>query len=885
MRINFNINYHTAFGENIAVEITNKADGETFLLALRYGSIDRWHLSAELPMQDFVYRYGVTDINGNVLREEIPYHHLEVPNGYKEISVFDVWNKKNFPENYLTNKIQRINLAERRYSAPTLAPDSTHVFKMQVPLYDPGDKLYLIGNLPELGAWDLTKALEMAPTSPSDWQVSVKLPADTLAEYKYIVRRGDGDMVYESGNNRVMMPLPVKSGALNVIHDHYFKFPAELLWRAGGVAIPVFSLRSEKGYGIGEFSDLMLLADWAQEAGLQVLQVLPINDTTANYTWTDSYPYAAISVYALHPIYLSIDRLDFPLTGEDPEEYKQQRTLLNQLETVDYENVIVDKWKYVRKIFAANKDEILADRDFKTFIDKNADWLKPYTTFCMLRDQYQTAEFSSWRILPHYKKERAEIVFRPDNPRFADAMVHCWVQYQLDKQLKAAVDYAHSKNIVLKGDLPIGVYRHSVEAWTEPELFGMDFQAGAPPDEFTDLGQNWGFPTYNWEVMKKDGYRWWKRRFASLEQYFDALRIDHILGFFRIWRMPMSAVQGILGYFYPAVPVTIQEFHDRGIPFRSDRYCKPYLTEPILRAELGEHFEAAVQKFFEPTFDEHYQFAADFNTQRKIVDHFIRFPEESGLQDRLLSLAANVLFILEETEFGQVYHPRFNQFKTSSYHSLPDGEKAKLYDQYIDYFYRRQDGLWRNSAMEKLPVLLASTDMLICGEDLGLVPDSVPQVMDELGITALKVQRSPKEDVPFYNPAHAGYLNVVTVSSHDSSTLRQWWHEDRALIQDYYNRQLGCNGIAPENLSPELAEVILQQHLHTDAMLAIFPIQEFLATDERLRREDADAERINIPAVFPHYWRYRMHLPLEELIGEKDFNAKIKGWMEASGRI
>jgi 4-alpha-glucanotransferase len=181
-------------------------------------------------------------------------------------------------------------------------------------------------------------------------------------------------------------------------------------------------------------------------------------------------------------------------------------------------------------------------------------------------------------------------------------------------------------------------------------------------------------------------------------------------------------------------------------------------------------------------------------------------------------------------------------------------------------------------------MILNATDMLICGEDLGLVPDCVPQIMDELAITALKVQRMPSENIPWYNPKSAGYMNVVTASSHDSSTLRQWWHEDRNLTQQYFNQQLGQSGTAPWNLEPELAEIIMKQHLYNNSMLAIFPIQEFLATDRELSNPNMDEERINNPAVFPHFWRYRMHLDVESLLNKNGFNQKISQWVQDSNR-
>ncbi|WP_232815813.1 4-alpha-glucanotransferase [Chryseobacterium capnotolerans] len=279
-----------------------------------------------------------------------------------------------------------------------------------------------------------------------------------------------------------------------------------------------------------------------------------------------------------------------------------------------------------------------------------------------------------------------------------------------------------------------------------------------------------------------------------------------------------------------------------------------------------------------------YSFKEEFDTQRKLVDFFKKKPH-GPLEEKLISLCANVLFLPEERKGETVYHPRFNVYNTESYQYLSESEQKSIYDLYHDYFFRRQDHLWYEKAMEKLPMILNATKMLICGEDLGMVPACVPVVMDELAIIALKVQRMPAENISFYDPRYANYMNVVTASSHDSSTLRQWWKEDSGLTQRYFNQQLVQYGKAPQDLTPDLAEIIMKQHLYNESMLAIFPIQEFLATDAALTNPKMDNERINNPAVFPHYWRYRMHIKLEDLKNQKIFNEKIAHWIKDSGRM
>ncbi|WP_241331432.1 4-alpha-glucanotransferase [Chryseobacterium arthrosphaerae] len=883
MKLYFNVGYIVKAGENLELVI----DGEgtaAHIHTMFYADNGLWKCEVDYFSKSITYQYRVVDERRNVLREEFVPHHLHFPHNYKEFIIFDEWNNKNFPENYLNNKILYNKLHTFVPEKAAILKKHTHVFRIEAPIYNPDWRIVLFGNTPSLGNWDYEKAIPLSQTDFGIWEVSVEIPEHELIQFKYCLYDTKEKRVIdvETGENRFTAANPMPD-VLQIVSNHYFRFKGYQMYHDAGVAVPVFSLRSEDGFGVGEFADIKKLADWTKETHLGIIQILPINDTTANYSWTDSYPYAAVSVYALHPQYISIEKLDYSLPKDIVEEYYAEKEALNALDLIDYEKMIAGKWKYLQAVFTAEKDKIYKDRNFKKFIKDNENWLVPYAAFCVLRDKYKTPNFNNWKTHKKYIAGKISQFFTAKSKDYDLSMLHAWVQYQLHLQLKDAVDYTHNLGVSLKGDLPIGIYRYSVEAWTEPELFGMDFQAGAPPDQFTELGQNWEFPTYNWEAMKEDDYRWWKNRFKALEQYFDAMRIDHILGFFRIWRMPVSAVQGILGYFYPAVPIVADEFKAWQIPFNFDRYCKPFINNEILWGYFGKESEKALE-FIDPNEDGTYSFKEEFDTQRKLVDFFKKNPR-GPLEEKLVSLCANVLFLTEERKGETVYHPRFNVYNTESYKYLPEWEQKSIYDLYHDYFFRRQDHLWYEKAMEKLPVILNATKMLICGEDLGMVPACVPVVMDELAIIALKVQRMPAENIPFYDPRNASYMNVVTASSHDSSTLRQWWKEDPALTQRYFNQQLIQYGKAPEDLTPHLAEIIMKQHLYNESMLAIFPIQEFLATDPDLSNRNVDNERINNPAVFPHYWRYRMHIQLEDLKEKHSFNKKIASWVIDSGRM
>lgn len=882
MHLKFNINFRTKLGEKLQVVILDA--GHSKFIDMVYTDNSNWQAEIDYFTKYVTYKYQLTDMGGNVLDEELSVHRLHFPHNYREFNIFDVWNLKNFPENYLNNKVLSNTMQDYRFGKITILKRHTHLFRIQAPLYRQEWRVVIVGNCEALGYWNPEAAAEMVQTAQGVWELPVETSENHVINYKYGLKNTATGEVFdlEYGEHRWALANAEK-GVLQIQNDHFFRFKSFELYHAAGVAVPVFSLRSESAFGVGEFQDIKALADWAKRANLSIIQTLPINDTTANFSWTDSYPYAPISLYALHPQYLSLEHLDYKLPEHLKESYEKEKAELNALPLIDYERVIAGKWKFIRAVFEENYTKILKDRGFKKFLKENEEWLLPYVAFCIQRDRYRTPNFNLWKTHRKYIAGKIAPFFSEKTKDFKEAMLQAWVQYQLHLQLKEAVDYTHSLGISLKGDLPIGIYRYSVEAWTEPELYGMEFQAGAPPDQFTDLGQNWGFPTYNWDAMEADGYRWWQNRFKALEQYFDAMRIDHILGFFRIWRMPVSATQGILGYFYPAVPVTAEEFAARHIPFNFDRYCKPFINEQILWDYFGEERVAIAELFMNNHFNGNYSFKEEFDTQRKLTDYFEKNPHPWAAE-KLISLCANVLFVTEEKDGQTVYHPRFNLYKTSSYQYLGDWEKQALYSLYNDYFFNRQDGLWYRSAMEKLPVILNATKMLICGEDLGLVPDCVPQVMDRLAITALKVQRMPAENIPFYNPKTAGYMNVVTASSHDSSTLRQWWHEDRELTQKYFNEQLQQYGTAPWDLEPYFAEMIMKQHLYNEAMLAIFPIQEFFATDAEICNPKMHDERINDPAVFPHYWCYRMHISLEDLNTKTDFNNKIAQWVEDSGR-
>jgi 4-alpha-glucanotransferase len=374
-----------------------------------------------------------------------------------------------------------------------------------------------------------------------------------------------------------------------------------------------------------------------------------------------------------------------------------------------------------------------------------------------------------------------------------------------------------------------------------------------------------------------------------MADYFDTYRIDHILGFFRIWEIPSDAVEALLGHFNPALPLTAKEISNYGIYFNYERFAKPYIRYHILKPLFGKDTETVINDFLDDLGHNHFRLKEEFNTQQKINQHFLKGIEEEDLdednrkiRDGLFDLAANVLFVCTGDD---QWHPRISMQKTSSFAELDDWTKEQLNGLYNDYFYKRHNEFWYQKGMEKLPIIVSVGNMLVCGEDLGMIPDCVPKAMKELGILSLEIQRMPKNPkIQFAHPANAPYLSVCTTSTHDMSTIRGWWEEDRAKIQLFHNQELGNFGQAPYFAEPWICQQVITQHLYSPAMWVTIPIQDLIAIDRDFRWEKTHAEQINYPANVRHKWRFRMKQSIEELKKAKKFNELLKGLIQASGR-
>lgn len=891
MTVQFNIEYKAMFGEQIVVNIQTE-EGE-LKLPLETTDGERWACDwcVESPEKSYTYYYSV-EREGRAVKTEwlMIKHQLEV-NAKKAAAytLYDHW--KTMPEDAFLYSSAFTDCINHQVPQKMKPESGSKIVRLIVraPQLRDGERLGVLGADKALGAWDVQKILPMTQHTYNEWVADIDAThlEGSHLEFKFVAfRNAKNELLWENSMNRTVDLPEMKAGEL-VSYELDQAFFALYNRKLAGTQVPVFSLRTRKSAGIGDFGDLKTMIDFVASTGQKVLQLLPINDTTITHTWTDSYPYSCISVFAIHPQYADLHALPELKDAKARAEAEKTRAELNALDKIDYEKVNDFKINYLRQIFNQEGEKMMKTAEYKAFFQDAELWLVPYAQYSYLRDKNGTADFNQWPDHQVWDEAERKALADPKTAAYKNVAFFYFVQFVLDRQMQEAHEHAKAKGVILKGDIPIGVNRNGCDVWTEPKYFNLNGQAGAPPDDFSANGQNWGFPTYNWFEMLKDGCQWWNRRFQNMARYFDAYRIDHVLGFFRIWEIPVHSVHGLLGQFAPALAMSREEIESYGLHFQEDRFTRPFITDWVLDRMFHERAGEVKEKYLDRLDDERYQMKPEVDTQRKVEALFADVTDEKELwlRDGLYALISDVLFVRDHTNPG-VFHPRISAQLDFIYESLYDNDKAAFNRLYNDYFYRRNNQFWYQEAMKKLPKLVQATRMLVCAEDLGMVPDCVPWVMDELKILSLELQSMPKDpSVKFGHLSRNPYRSVCTISSHDMPTLRMWWDENIQRTQEYYNTMLYRQGPAPHPLPGWLASDIISRHLTSPSMLCILSIQDWLATDEALRLPDADAERINIPANPKHYWRYRMHLNIEDLAADKRFVQSITEMISQSGRV
>ena len=891
MKLKFTITYRTSWGESLHVAIDfHSSDGAVRHQNMAMLTEDGEHWTLEMsalvsrlhPLSHIVYRYQVevsppdTDpgsAGGDsvVVRREwdlVPrVYHFDASQSY----LFpDSWRDRPLPYHlysnaYLTTVGGRLDEHVEPVAMPLFR--RTVIFRVSAPQVRPGQAVAVCGSHPAIGSWNTSRYQRMQYIGQHDWMLSVDAMGWLLPiEYKYVVVDSETHafVQWEEGDNRVITD-GLDDGQALVLYGGQLRV-CEETWRVAGVAVPVFSLRSDHSYGVGDFGDLRRLVDWAAATGMRVIQLLPVNDTTTRGHWTDSCPYNIVSCFALHPHYVDLEAAGTLRSKARMTQFLRRRQELNALSYSDYEAVDRVKSEYLRALFEEQGKAVMDSKEFKAFVSENEEWLKPY---------------AEWMNLPPHNLITSFVYF---------------VQYLLHQQLKSAADYARSKGIVVKGDLPVGVSRDSAEAHEHPEYFHLDSQAGVPPDRLSPHGQNWGFPTYHWSEPL---FRMQRKRLRHLSRYFDALRIDHILGYFRVWEIPDHALYSELGHFSPSLPLTVDEIEYFGLPFRKELFTRPFISDHLLDRLFGLHANYVREHFLVSKAYNLYDLKEEYSTQRLVADSFAGRRDENSLwiRDGLLRLISNVLFV-EDPRQTDMYHPRVAVINEPVFEALNVDEKDAFMRLYNNYYYQRHTFFWGQNAMRLLTSCTQDSRMLLCAEDLGMLPDCVEPVLDQLRILPLEVQQMPKQSGFEFAHLDANPVrSVCTVSTHDMAPLRLWWQEQPERRQRYYVSMLQKEGRAPEQLPVHLAEEVIARHLYCPSMLCILSLQDWLAMDSELRCKHPEQERVNTPgdATTPGdsspgitgnccHWQYRMHLTIEELLTANRFNNKVRTMITRSKR-
>lgn len=810
MNIRFSIHFHAKWGEELYIigssaELGNHEIEKAFKLSSSNGTL--WEgIIALNPLKERVlsYKYFVKRADGTIYHEAGKGRFLALNTATSEVIACDQWQGNGPEAPFLTAPFTDIFFAEENTPYIQLHKHNYElILQVTLPNVPASREVLLCGNTAKTGEWDVSKAAQMQRINGVKWVADFNIDHKEDKEfiYKFVIRdKATGTYCWEEGENRKITLPKILKNSTTIIEHSAANFPLTQP-KFTGVSIPLFSLRSKSSYGIGDFNDLKLLTDWAKTTGLSVIQLLPINDTTQTGTRRDSYPYNCISTFALHPIYIRTEEVGTLSNPEQVRKFGYEGKLLNHKAVVDYEEVFELKMAHLKALYEEIKSDTQAEPGYYTFIKQNKEWLYPYAAFCTLRDKFKTADFREWGEYAVFSEEMLDKLTFKRSKLYNEVEFHIFIQYHLHKQMQSAKEYARQNGVAIKGDIPIGISRNSADAWQYPLLFNFGQQAGAPPDIFSAQGQNWGFPTYNWEEMAKDHYAWWTKRLSRFATYFDAYRIDHILGFFRIWEIPLGSSDAALGHFSPALPLSKEEISGFGI-------------EKITKG----------------------------------------------------------LFLEDATLKGK-YHPAICGKKSKEYALLSPDQQQK-YDTLSDYFfYQRHNDLWYNGAMKKLQHLIASGNMLTCGEDLGMLNPSVFHCMENLKILSLELQQMPKKPgIRLANPQEYPYLSVCTTSTHDCEPLRVWL--GRELNQ--YATMVGEGDEHYYDATPESCLEVLRKNLAAPSMLAIFPIQDWLSIDGTIRNKYASTEQINNPSDPHHYWKYRMHLDLEDLLEAEQLNQLIR---------
>ncbi|MCR5254220.1 MAG: 4-alpha-glucanotransferase [Treponema sp.] len=663
-----------------------------------------------------------------------------------------------------------------------------------------------------------------------------------------------------------------------------------------GVAVPLGALYTKENPVIGEYPDLAVFAEFCKKSGIDLIQLLPVNDTG-----TQSSPYSGLSAYALHPIYIRLkDIPEFqPLYDSDQkfkEKYDEFVSKYDFTLRYDYDGISKAKGALLLELYATTETykNGSADAALSKWISSN-DWVKTYAVYKNLKHTYEQASWKSWHKEDQQKTPEELKKLWTTKAFLKEHLFHAWCQMIADSQFTAATKKVHELGIKIKGDMPILMNDDSCDAWAYPQFFNQNLRAGSPVDNENPAGQNWGFPTYNWKNLKADNYSWWKKRLTVSEKYYDAYRLDHILGFFRIWAIPDTDANAINGHTEPYSCLKLEDLHNLGFDDNRIRWLsQPHIPTGAIEDITWNHDSAhKILSVFCDKLDgeELWLFKKTVKGSQQIywtnLSEYCNDDAANRIRQRLVEYWSNrTLLEVAKNKFV----PLWIYFKSTSWQSLNDYEKGQLQKEF-EALDKKNEALWKKQSDEILSALTKSVKMTPCGEDLGVNIECVPVVMEKNGILGLRVirwcRKWSENGQPFVPFSDYTSLSVATTSVHDSSTLRQWWNDEKDGVKAFVYENAADFGInqewseaeklASSEFTPELAEKLLHSCAKANSMWFIVPIQDFLYTEKRYWLENAADERINIPgSVTKFNWTYRLPVDISELMNDENLVEKIK---------
>jgi len=639
-----------------------------------------------------------------------------------------------------------------------------------------------------------------------------------------------------------------------------------------GAVVPVGALRGSKPSAVGEFPDLAEFALLCKKMKVKLIQLLPVNDTGL-----ESSPYFSLTAFALHPLFLRI--------GDVPEAapFKDKITALNKEFAGEarfpYPKVLRAKMALLREIYLSNEtaiaDKAKAGGTLAAWIDHNA-WVKPYAVYRRLKEANNLYSWQDWK--EHRDVTADDIAALWKDPQYrTEHLFWAWLQEALDAQFSAAAKAVADAGIMLEGDLPILMNNDSCDVWAHQNIFFQELSAGAPPDMYSPDGQNWGFPLYNWAAQEEDGYAWWKRRLAVAGKYYQAYRIDHVLGFFRIWSSSHRDYSSVLGRYVPFTPVTGGDLRKLGIDKGRVRWLSlPHIpTEELWSAlrSAGNLTEAdiaaAAKKVFTKALDrvggeELWVFKRKIKGE-KDIDALGLHP---AIRPYLMGMWHNRLFL--EYAKGK-FSPTWYYRESRAYGTLSADEKRNM-EELLSKRMAKSEKIWESHGKKLLSVLVESSPMLPCAEDLGAVPNCVPKVLTRLKILGLRVvrwhRRWDQDKQPYIPFEDYPELSVCTAAVHDSSTIREWW--EREADQKQFANFIGASSLS-KTYTPDVAKAILFKTATARSRFRVFQIQDLLHLSGKWYAADPAVERVNVPGSCNEFnWTYRLPASIGEIAKDRD---------------